>query len=702
MESNLILISSGSAVVGLTGNSRNRHLNFGEMRLVPRKTSTKTGTKYKIATLKPGSPAEDFVDFPNGDEFKGRRLQFAGWSPEGHALVFVYKNDLYYQETPMSHPVQVTSSGDEKFIFNGIPDWLYEEDVLSSRVAHYWSPDGAHICFARFNDTGIPLIKFPHYGPSTDMYNDITEIAYPKAGDVTDDGRPGPNTVAELFIMSTANPKAAPRKLQPPTDLRAIDHYYTRVAWRDVNHVFVTWAVRSLNRSIVTICDVTTLDCQTNLDRSVTNGWTDSPWPRPLFIDGGDRYLTILPRDGDTAGGPWRQLALVTSPMGKEGIISFLTTADQEVTKVLAYDERRKLVYYLTTNGNPTERHLARVGTPEAEEKYKYSECLTCNVTGCSYVTASFSDSAHYYVLHCLGPDVPSATLRYVDNTLEKSLEDNAELKARLAQKALPKRTFIDIDVGGGFRSQAEIFLPPNYKEGNKYPLLVYTYGGPNSQRVSKRYPLGAGIANWLTHVMSSHGVVVASVDGRGTASRGDSFRYSVYRRQFTVEVDDQIDAGRFFKQMKFVDETKKAAIFGWSYGGGMVSHVMGTDKDVFDCGIAVAPVTNKLYYDTAYSERFMGFATPDDNKEGYNLTDVSSKANNFQNKTYLIAHGTADDNVHFMNAAQVIKALIEAEVQFKQLIYIDKAHSITGKRTRRHLFRALTNFLLNDCWKRQ
>jgi len=56
------------------------------------------------------------------------------------------------------------------------------EDVLGSRVAHYWSPDRKHICFARFNDTAVPLIKFPRYGDRTEMYNDVTEIAYPKVG----------------------------------------------------------------------------------------------------------------------------------------------------------------------------------------------------------------------------------------------------------------------------------------------------------------------------------------------------------------------------------------------------------------------------------------------------------------------------------------------------------------------------------------
>ena len=43
------LIGSGPVIVGRKGNSWKRHLKFGGACLVPRKTSTKTGsgTKYK-------------------------------------------------------------------------------------------------------------------------------------------------------------------------------------------------------------------------------------------------------------------------------------------------------------------------------------------------------------------------------------------------------------------------------------------------------------------------------------------------------------------------------------------------------------------------------------------------------------------------------------------------------------------------------
>ena len=35
---------------------------------------------------------------------------------------------------------------------------------------------------------------------------------------------------------------------------------------------------------------------------------------------------------------------------------------------------------------------------------------------------------------------------------------------------------------------------------------------------------------------------------------------------------------------------------------------------NIFKCGVAVAPVTNWIYYDTIYTERYMGLPTSEDN----------------------------------------------------------------------------------------
>jgi len=213
---------------------------------------------------------------------------------------------------------------------------------------------------------------------------------------------------------------------------------------------------------------------------------------------------------------------------------------------------------------------------------------------------------------------------------------------------------------------------------------------------------MGSTINNWLRYLSSQWGVIVASVDGRGASGRGDKFLFEIYRKLGDVEIEDQIAAGREFKKLPFISSDLRSAIFGWSYGGHTASHVVGDTDDVFTCGIAVAPVVAKTYYDTAYTERYLAYATEDDNAGGYDREDVLNKAANFKDKKYLIAHGTADDNVHFMHMTQMVQALVDADVQFRQLLYPDADHYIARPKESRHLFKAMTEFLLNDCWEGQ
>ena len=59
---------------------------------------------------------------------------------------------------------------------------------------------------------------------------------------------------------------------------------------------------------------------------------------------------------------------------------------------------------------------------------------------------------------------------------------------------------------------------------------------------------------------------------------------------------------------MGFVD-AEKVGIHGWSYGGFMTLNAVLNAPDVFRCGIAGAPVTSWMNYDTIYTERYMGLA---------------------------------------------------------------------------------------------
>lgn len=96
------------------------------------------------------------------------------WSPVGHALAFVDKNDVYViSESEMAsaepRPVRVTEDG-SAVVFNGVPDWVYEEEVFETDTALWWSPDAQTIAYLRSDETAVRDYKLQYYNPTNDAF----------------------------------------------------------------------------------------------------------------------------------------------------------------------------------------------------------------------------------------------------------------------------------------------------------------------------------------------------------------------------------------------------------------------------------------------------------------------------------------------------------------------------------------------------
>jgi dipeptidyl-peptidase-4 len=159
------------------------------------------------------------------------------------------------------------------------------------------------------------------------------------------------------------------------------------------------------------------------------------------------------------------------------------------------------------------------------------------------------------------------------------------------------------------------------------------------------------------------------------------------------LETVDQIETAKYLGNLSYVDKSR-IGIWGWSYGGYMTALCMTKGADYFKMGIAVAPVTNWRYYDNIYTERYMGL--PKDNANGYDDNSPVNHVRKLKGKL-LIVHGTADDNVHLQNSMMLVNALVEANKQFEMQFYPNKNHSIYGGYTRYHLFKRMTDFILEN-----
>ncbi|XP_038072589.1 inactive dipeptidyl peptidase 10-like isoform X2 [Patiria miniata] len=637
--------------------------------------------KYKLYNIETGSSVG--LTAPGLKETVD--LRYAAWVPGGSALIYVYKNDMYYLESiphgdekvPVGDTaVRITETGEEGTIFNGIPDWVYEEELLSRDNAIYWSSDGTKLVYASFNDTDVDKARYPKY--ENLRYSELEEFSYPKAG--------YQNPTVSLQVTSIAD-LGNQVTLVPPDTISKRDYYYHHVVWVNDDLIAVTWLNRPQNYSVLTLCRVDSGACQINYEYETPGGWIVDRGA-PKFSEGSSPidYVRILPQR-EVAHGNFYHVALVTTDESP-GRVTFLTQGTWEVTSIVAYSQSDKLVYYISTEQSIRSRELYSVST----ERPFTRRCLSCDLhVNCTYYDTSFSPDNSWYKLNCLGPGIPRTTLHQTSTDRVLVVETNEALTKALEGKAYPNKTFYEIQVGE-YKLPIQMWIPPKMDLNRKHPILVHVYGGPGSQMVNDRFELG-----WNAYLSSKYFVIVVNIDGRGSGFQGEKHLYQIYKRFGTVEVQDQVIGVRhILKMFPYINSTK-VGIWGWSYGGFAASMALSSENDIFKYGIAVAPVTDFRYYDSIYTERYMGLPESCDNMEGYKHTNVSARARNIKGFNFLLVHGTADDNVHFQNSADFVRSLVQEEVVLRTQFYPDQRHSLDDSHVQRHLYDIMSDFVNNS-----
>ncbi|XP_022322277.2 dipeptidyl peptidase 4-like isoform X35 [Crassostrea virginica] len=641
--------------------------------------------KYKIIELNTRVPREfDPLE-------KKQDYQYVSWSPTGHGVIFIQENTIYYMTDPMDHQtIQVIEkdpgTGE---IFNGIPDWVYEEEIISKDNALWWSPEGNKLLYGVFNDSRVRPYYYPYYGEESSAYGTNMKIYYPKPG--------YPNPTFTLKIRKFESNETV--TLKPPTEFQNIEHYFTTVTWIDNEYALISWLNRAQNKTILTICSAMSGKCKKNQEEESRGGWIDLYTP-PTVSPNADWYFMVFPRQ-EAQHGSFKQILMVEASVSTMNQLDpppakkkFRTVGTSDVMQIVGLDMESNTLYYIgVPNGDARKRHLYSVSTKITDNDMRVT-CVTCEYSpDCQYFSASFSHSGKYYMLGCLGPAVPYFVLRSTKSSAEIMFENNDHLKKKLANKALPKAEYLNIPINNKESMYAKMLLPPilDATQHYTYPLLLSVYGGPDTQKVTYKFQLG-----WEEFLVSSKNYIVAYADGRGGTGRGQNWLHANYKNLGTHEVEDAITAGRYFNDISYVESSKKA-IWGWSYGGYTTASVIGRGDGLFECGISVAPVTDWHYYDSVYTERYMGM--PHDNERGYQNSNVLKHAAKFKNVKYMLVHGTGDDNVHFQNSAQFIKGLVEEDVFFRLQVYTDQQHGLSGGNTKKHLYESMEDFL-GECFE--
>ncbi|CAO0801292.1 unnamed protein product [Mucor circinelloides] len=621
-------------------------------------------------------------------------ISYAVWSPTGHNLAYVLGNEIFI--TDLIKTTRITFDGSDT-IFNGVPDWVYEEEVFGTDYAMWWSPDSTHLAYLRFNETAVPEYHLQYYTASNNSYPDELTIKYPKAG--------APNPLVSLHIhslasgtsiMVTSNSTSNATVKAPASliELQDDDRLITDVVWAtdSSRHLLFKQTNRVQDLEITSLVTVGSPLNETYVQNTRTykpddGGWIDSAQtmvyiPNSKSSDSVVRYLDVIDN-----GKGFMHLAVVRADTSDREPV-WLTSGNWEVVPgTVVVDQERQLVHYISTERSHLERHLYKIDLNHTKP-ISTKQCITCpeDEEQHGYYSATFSPKYGYYILQYQGPDIPTTVVKKVDNsTFETVLQDNSALKSLLEGYELPRTRMVPVKSGGVEMDAMEV-LPPDFDVAKKYPVLFHVYGGPGSQLASYRFDL-----SWSTFLASKLGYIVVTVDGRGTGFKGRKYRAGVRGRLGELETIDQINAARHWSTLEYVDPSR-IAIWGWSYGGYMTSKVVEANSGVFAAGLAVAPVTDWRFYDSIYTERYM--LTPELNPDGYAQSAVSNMTG-FENTRYLLVHGTGDDNVHFQNSAVLVDKLTQANIHNYQVQFFpDSNHAIRYHNANQNVYYLLTNFL--------
>jgi dipeptidyl-peptidase-4 len=569
------------------------------------------------------------------------------FSPDGSRLAYVRKHNLFTHPVNSKDEKQLTKdTGDS--LFNGDIDWVYEEE-LAVRSNYFWSPDSKEIVFLHMDETKVPTYPITDWMPT---HPSVDNEKYPKVGD--------PNPVVKLGVANADGGKTRWIKLTDDEDT-----YIPRFGWVREGVIWAEVLNRTEDKMDLYFVDAKSGKSRIVLRETTPGAWIEFDHAEVRFLKSSGRFLWPSWRDGNM------HLYLYSfdkqNPMGADAKLEEqLTHGEFEVGAIDGVDEAAGTVFFSANKDDPRQRHIFSVKLDGSGlQALTHEEGLH---------GGNFADDGKHYFETSVGPATPQKiSLCAVGGACSPvwAARDVA------AEYGLRPPQFLEFKADDGTVLYGRLLLPPDTAASAKIPLIVNIYGGPAAQEVMK------GPANAFDEILARKGFAIFAVDNRGTPGRDRKFQTAIRHEFGAIELKDQLTAlDQLYAQYPQLDKDR-TGIWGWSNGGSMTLYAM-THSDRFRAGVAVAPVTDQLNYDTIYTERYMGLLKED--KAGYDMSDVTKAADQLHG-ALLLVHGTSDDNVHFQNSIQMIDALIRARKQFRLMIYPGKTHGIAGPDARVHLF---------------
>ena len=583
-------------------------------------------------------------------------------SPKGGFVSFIRDRNLWAIDLTSGEEVQLTRDGSDT-IGNGVAEFVADEE-MDRHTGYWWAPDDAAIAFARIDETPVSVQK------RYEVYPDRTEVVeqrYPAAGD--------PNVRVQLGVIA---PKtgAKPRWIDLGKDP---DIYLARVDWRNPQRL--TFQRQSRDQKKIELIETTlTNGTQRTLVTETSTTWVPLHNDLRFLKDG--RFLWSSERSGF-------EHLYIASEDGST--LTALTQGEWVVDGLLAIDETAGLAYVSGTRDGATEAHVYAVplagGEPRRLTQAPGMHAATFARNASVFVDSWSSDTTLPQIELFKADGTKLATL--LVNDVSDATHPYAKYRAAHQPTAYGTLTAAD----GTTPLHYSLIKPAGFDPKKQYPVVVFVYGGPAAQTVTRAWPGRSD--SFFNQYLAQQGYVVFSLDNRGTPRRGAAFGGALYGKQGTVEVDDQLRGVAWLKSQAFVDPAR-IGVYGWSNGGYMTLMLLAKHDEAYACGVAGAPVTDWALYDTHYTERYMDL--PKANEAGYREASVFTHVDGIGAGKLLLIHGMADDNVLFTNSTKLMSELQKRGTPFELMTYPGAKHGLRGSDLL-HRYR-LTEDFLGRCLK--
>ena len=597
----------------------------------------------------------------------GGPQQVPVWSKDGLQVAFVREGNIYLVKLLYDNAeVQVTKDGKFNEVINGLPDWVNEEEFGFNRALTF-NADGTMICWLRYDEKDVKTYSLQMYKgmkpekQENAVYPGFYSYKYPKAGE--------DNSKVTAWSYDIKSHRIS--KLQVPLDA---DGYMPRIkATDDASKVVVYTMNRHQDELCLYSVNPRSTVAQLIVKEHVEKYVKEEAMEAVTFI--GNNVLLPSDRSG------FMKLYIYSM----NGQLHRTIGGDYDITAVYGYDAKTGAVYYQAAALGPSDRQV--YVAHKNGKTVRLSDKKGWN-------TALFSGDYQYFVNTWSDYNTPYVvTTRDNNGRVISTLQDNADLKAKVAESGFAKRESFSFTTSEGVQLNGWILKPLNFDASKRYPVIMHQYSGPGSQQVTDSWSAGSmGQGGAFDSYLAQQGFIVVSVDGRGTGGRGADFEKCTYLKIGDLESKDQVEAALYLGSLPFVDKDR-IGIWGWSYGGFNTLMSMSEGRGVFRAGVAIAPPTSWRFYDSIYTERYM--RTPKENPDGYDVNPIV-RAHKLHG-ALLLCHGTADDNVHPQNSYEYAEALVQADKDFRELYYTNRNHSIYGGNTRNHLMRQVANFFVTE-----